>query len=360
MKEQSVTAVSQFVIPVFDGHNDTIMRIRNGETKFFEENAEGHIDLPRARRGGLAGGFFAVWVPDEAVEIDPNDPNTSAYSGADTLPPMMSTESAQHYALASLGRLLRLEQESNGDVVIVRTVDDLRKAIESGTFALELHFEGAEPIDPGLDALEVFYAAGVRSLGLVWSRSNLFGHGVPFQFPGSPDTGPGLTDAGKALVRRCNELGVMLDVSHLNEKGFWDLAGITDAPIVATHACAHAISPSTRNLTDKQLDAIKESDGIVGLNFHVGFLNPTGSREAADTNVGIMADQMDYLIEKIGIDRVALGSDFDGAVMPGDLKDSAGLPLLMNELRGRGYDAPSLLKIGYQNWLRVFGNTWKA
>jgi membrane dipeptidase len=161
-------------------------------------------------------------------------------------------------------------------------------------------------------------------------------------------------------VKRCNELGIMLDVSHLNEKGFWDLAGITTAPIVATHACAHAISPSTRNLTDRQLDAIKESDGIVGLNFHVGFLNPSGSREAADTTVKIMADQMDYLVEKIGIDRVALGSDFDGAVMPGDLKDCAGLPVLMDELRGRGYDDASLHKIGYQNWLRVFGKTWKA
>ena len=152
----------------------------------------------------------------------------------------------------------------------------------------------------------------------------------------------------------------MLDVSHLNEKGFWDLAGITTAPIVATHACAHAISPSTRNLTDRQLEAVRDSDGIVGLNFHVGFLNPSGSHKADDANVSMMADQMDYLVERIGIDRVALGSDFDGAVVPADLKDAAGLPLLINELRGRGYDDASLVKIGYQNWLRVFGKTWKA
>jgi len=355
-----VSAVSQSVIPVFDGHNDTILRIRDGSTRFFEENADGHIDLPRARRGGLAGGFFAVWVPDDAVPMDASSPTDSPYGDPSTLPPMMSTESAQHYALASLGRLLRLERESNGQVAIVRTVEEMRTAIENGTFALELHFEGAEPIDTDLDALEVFYAAGIRSIGLVWSRSNLFGHGVPFQFPGSPDSGPGLTDAGKALVRRCNELGIMLDVSHLNEKGFWDLAEISSAPIVATHACAHAICPSTRNLTDKQLDAIKDSDGIVGLNFHVGFLHPEGDRDPANTNVQMMANQLDYLVEKIGIDRVALGSDFDGAVMPGDLKDSAGLPVLIDELRGRGYDEESLLKIGYRNWLRVLGQTWKA
>ncbi len=355
-----MSAVSQSVIPVFDGHNDTILRIRDGSTKFFEENAEGHIDLPRARRGGLAGGFFAVWVPDEAVTVDSSSPTTSPYNDPNTLPPMMSTESAQHYALSSLGQLLRLERESNGEVTIVRTVDELRTAIENGTFALELHFEGAEPIDTDLDALEVFYAAGIRSIGLVWSRSNLFGHGVPFQFPGSPDSGPGLTDAGKALVKRCNELGIMLDVSHLNEKGFWDLAKISTAPIVATHACAHAMCPSTRNLTDKQLDAVKDSDGIVGLNFHVGFLHPEGSRDPNDTTVQTMADQLDYLVDRIGIDRVALGSDFDGAQMPGDLKDSAGLPVLIEALRGRGYDEESLLKIGYKNWLRVLGSTWKA
>jgi membrane dipeptidase len=355
-----VSAVSQSVIPVFDGHNDTILKIREGSTKFFEENEAGHIDLPRARRGGLAGGFFAVWVPDAAVAVDSSSPTTSPYSDVNNLPPMMSTESAQHFAISALGRLLRLEKESNGEVVIVRTVDELRTAIESGRFALELHLEGAEPIDAGLDALDVFYAAGIRSIGLVWSRSNLFGHGVPFQFPGSPDSGPGLTDAGKALVKRCNELGIMLDVSHLNEKGFWDLAGITSAPIVATHACAHAISPSTRNLTDKQLGAIKESAGVVGLNFHIGFLNPDGSTDPAATTVQTMANQMDYLVEKIGIDCVAFGSDFDGALMPGDLKDCAGLPLLIDELRGRGYDDESLLKIGYKNWLRVLGSTWKA
>src|SRR5206468_1669749 len=129
--------------------------------------------------------------------------------------------------------------------------------------------EGAEPIAPDLSNLERWYDRGLRSIGLVWSRANAFAEGVPFRFPSSPDTGPGLTDAGRELVRACNRLGILVDLSHLNEAGFWDVAGISDKPLVATHSNAHAICPASRNLTDKQLAAIKESDGMVGLNYHV-------------------------------------------------------------------------------------------
>jgi membrane dipeptidase len=228
-----------------------------------------------------------------------------------------------------------------------------------GVFAVEVHFEGAEPIDASLDTLDAYYAAGLRSIGLVWSRSNLFGHGVPFGFPGSPDSGPGLTDAGKALVSACNQLGILLDVSHLNEKGFWDLAGITDRPIVATHSGSHVLCQTPRNLTDKQLDAIKDSNGIVGINFHVGFLNPIGT-DATPENTPLVhiANHLDYIADRIGIDKVALGSDFDGARMSGDLVNAGGLPALMTELRNRGYDDDALAKIGYENWLRIFDATW--
>src|SRR5439155_17471941 len=143
-----------------------------------------------------------------------------------------------------------------------------------------MHIEGAEAIDPDLDSLEVFYQAGLRSLGPVWSRPNAFGEGVPFRFPGSPDTGPGLTPKGRELVRACNRLGILIDLSHLNEQGFWDVARLSAAPLVATHSCAHALCASSRNLTDKQLDAIKESDGMVGLNFAVCFLREDGANDA--------------------------------------------------------------------------------
>ena len=354
----------QRLYPVFDGHNDTITRLREIGGSFFEDSDEFHINLPLAKQGGLIGGFFAIWIPDD--ETVPNftgkddaDSISSKYNATDTLPPMMTTGHAQEYALTSLGQLLQLERKSNGALRIVRTVSDLAGSISDGTFAVEVHFEGAEPIDPKLDTLDAYYAAGLRSLGLVWSRSNLFGHGVPFAFPGSPDSGPGLTDTGKALVKGCNELGIMLDVAHLNEKGFWDIANISDRPIVGTHNGAHVLSQSPRNLTDKQLDAIKDSNGIVGINFHVGFLNPDGnSASPENTPLTHIANHLDYIANRIGIDKVALGSDFDGARMPGDLVNAGGLPKLMTELKSRGYDDEALAMIGYKNWLRVFSATW--
>jgi membrane dipeptidase len=137
--------------------------------------------------------------------------------------------------------------------------------MEDGLLAPVMHIEGAEAIDPNFEVLDVLYEAGLRSLGPVWSRSNAFGHGVPFLCPSSPDTGPGLTDLGKELIEACNRLGILIDLSHLNERGFWDVAAISNAPLVATHSNAHALSPHSRNLTDKQLTAIGETGGMVGV-----------------------------------------------------------------------------------------------
>ena len=125
----------------------------------------------------------------------------------------------------------------------------------------------------------------------MWSRPNIFGHGVPFAYPRSPDIGPGLTAAGKELVRACNRLGIMIDVSHLNERGFWDVAALTNAPIVATHACAHAVCASTRNLTDRQLDAVRESDGVVGFNLSVCDVRPDAHLDA-DTPLDTVVDHL--------------------------------------------------------------------
>jgi membrane dipeptidase len=230
--------------------------------------------------------------------------------------------------------------------------------LADGTFAMIFHIEGAEAIDAELNALETLYQAGLRSLGITWSRPNIFASGVPFAFPSSPDTGPGLTDAGKRLVKACNELGILVDLSHLNEKGFWDVAELSSAPLVATHSGVHALCASARNLTDKQLDAVCASGGVVGVNFHVGFLRADGSRDGASTPLSEIVRHLDYMVERMGIDHVALGSDFDGAVMPGDLRDVAGLPKLMSALTAAGYDEAAQRQIAYGNWLRVLGQIW--
>lgn len=351
--------------PVFDGHNDTLLDIhldeRGGGRSFFTESTQGHLDLPRARRGGFGGGFFAVFPPAPP----PGEPMKGRLihyeNGYEVLPySALDPAYAQQVTLAIAARLFRWEAESAGQLKVVRNVDDLRFCLQQGVLAAVLHFEGAEAIDPQLDALEVFYQAGLRSLGIVWSRPNLFGHGVPFKFPASPDTGPGLTDAGRELVRACNRLGILLDLAHLNEQGFWDVARLSDAPLVVTHTAAHALCPSTRNLTDKQLDAIKASDGMVGLIFETANLRADAAEEP-NTPLDVLMQHLDYLVEHVGIERVGFGSDFDGGIVPPqDLHDVAGLPSLLAALQARGYDDDALRKITHENWLRVLGKTWRA
>src|SRR5215472_13250529 len=242
------------VLPIFDGHNDTLLHLyyadRGGGRSFFTRAEKGHIDLPRAREGGFAGGFFAVFVrPDPALPVPAEPAFTKTGNGYEVrLAAAVDPVYAQRTAIAVTALLFRLEEEANGQVKVVRTAEELVTCLREGVLAQVLHFEGAEAIDPGLDALEVFYRAGLRSLGIVWSRPNAFGHGVPFKFPSSPDTGPGLTEAGRALVQACNRLGVLLDLAHLNEQGFRDVASLSDAPLVVTHAAAHSLCASTRNL----------------------------------------------------------------------------------------------------------------
>lgn len=358
-------------IPVFDGHNDTLLDLPLSNRSFFERADVGHLDLPRARAGGLGGGFFACFVRDpveveeitaeaESGDVDSTARATSIssrYTDADSFPDQMPLAYAQREAMAMVARLIRLERESQGQAKIVRSAREIRECLENGTFAMELHFEGAEAIDPEFDALEVYHELGLRSLGITWSRPNRFAHGVPFQYPASPDTGPGLTDLGKELVRQCNQLRVMIDLSHLNEAGFWDVAKLSDAPLVATHSNAHGICAATRNLTDKQLDAIRASDGLVGLNYNCGFLSPTGER-GSNLDLGVMVDHIDYLIARLGDDKVGLGSDFDGATMPDNLKDASLQQNLLQAMADRGYDEATIRKVAYGNWLRVLELTW--
>jgi membrane dipeptidase len=205
--------------------------------------------------------------------------------------------------------------------------------------------------------LDVLRAAGLRSLGPVWSRPNAFGEGVPFLCPSSPDTGPGLTDLGKELVRRCNRLRILIDLSHINERGFWDVAAITDAPLVATHSNAHALSPHSRNLTDKQLAAIRDTNGLVGVNLATAFLRPDGAPNG-DAPLELVLEHFEHMIAHVGEDGVGLGSDFDGARMPSQIGTAAGLQTLVEAMRARGFGEPLIEKLCFKNWLRVLEATW--
>jgi membrane dipeptidase len=309
----------------------------------------------------MVGGFFAIFTPNMPRENHELPPDTNAdYHFALPLSRPLEQAYALQYTAAVAGLMHSTIAASAGRLCLVRTINDLHEVIASRQLGIIFHIEGAEAIDADLEVLPFLYAAGLRSVGLVWSRPNAFGTGVPFQYPHSPDIGPGLTAAGKALVRACNDMGILVDVSHLNEKGFWDVAAVTSAPLVATHSNAHAICPTPRNLTDKQLDAIAESGGIVGINFYVHFLRADG-RWQKITSLQEIVHHIDYIVDRIGIDHVGFGSDFDGVEeIPQDLGNAAGLPRLMIALRTRGYDDSELRKIAYLNWQRVLTRTWRA
>jgi membrane dipeptidase len=272
------------------------------------------------------------------------------------LPPPITYEAALGVAMAEAAHLRWMERASDGAFRVCTTGLELRRAIDEGVVAAIMHMEGAEAIDADLDALHVWHAAGLRSLGPVWSRPTAFGHGVPFRFPGDPDTGDGLTEAGERLVRECDKLGMIIDLSHLNEKGFDDVARLSGRPLVATHSNAHAVTPSTRNLTDRQLAAIRESGGIVGLNFATVFLRPDGLRSADMTWEPVMR-HLDHLLAHLGEDGVAFGSDFDGAEVPKGIGDVAGLPALCQAMLDHGYGADLVGKIASENWLSFLDRT---
>ena len=333
--------------PIFDGHNDILLKLleecadRPVESFFAPRDGQ-HIDLKSAKAGGFVGGLFAMFIPPE---------DGRSYTKAP------SQEFARDMTMNMITLLRDIAAASDGDISICRSVRDIRAALAQGKMAPVLHVEGAEAILPDLSNLEAFYADGLRSIGPVWSRSNAFAHGVPFKFPASPDTGPGLTEAGFELVRVCNQMGIAIDLSHMNEKGFWDVAKTSDKPLIASHSNVHKLCPTTRNLTDDQLKAIKDSNGIAGLNFAVAFLRADGEKNQ-DVPLSVCVDHINYMVDMMGIDHVGLGSDYDGAPPPYDLDSTAKLPALTKALSETGYSDQDITKICHENWLRVLEDTW--
>lgn len=343
---------------IIDGHNDVLLRLLQAGGRAtcdsFVTGRDGALDLPKAHKGEFAGGFFAHFVPSP-MDLDAKLAQMATGEYSLELPEPIDWEDSISVVMHQAAILFELERK--GALKVVRCVADIHAAMAAGVIAAIFHIEGAEAIDADLHSLDLFHAAGLRSLGPVWSRPTIFGEGVPFCFPSTGNIGEGLTSHGKRLIRRCNALGIMVDLSHLNEAGFWDVARISDAPLVATHSNAHAITPHARNLTDDQLRAIADSDGMVGLNFATAFLREDGKMNAA-TPITRMLAHLDHLLEILGADRVGLGSDYDGAIVPETLQTVAELPALTSAMAAHGYDAALIEKICHKNWLRVLEKTW--
>ncbi len=345
---------------VFDGHNDVLSKLMSAGGVAAAESFLGmtafHIDCQKAAAGNLGGGFFAMWVASPSTGVDYQEMMKQAEYDV-PLPELVERRMALDVVMQQAAILMRLQEL--GAVEICTTVDSIRQCFGTDRLAAVLHLEGCEAIDPEFHALDVLYAAGLRSLGPVWSRPTIFGNGVPFRFPATPDIGAGLTDRGLELIRRCNAKGILLDLSHLNQKGFDDVARLSRHPLVATHSNAHTVCPHARNLTDAQLEQIKASRGMVGLNFASAFLRADG-RMLSDVPIEQMLRHLDHLIEFVGEDSVGLGSDFDGAQVPEGIKDSSGLPQLIAAMQRHGYGDTLIGKLCHGNWFRVLEKTWHA
>ncbi|MGC9220184.1 MAG: dipeptidase [Solirubrobacteraceae bacterium] len=341
-------------IPIFDGHNDALTA--PDRARLASGRDGGHLDLPRMRTAGMRGGIFAVFVPSANRSQSPGPRPTDTHYE----PPAPRVAHARAAALsaAAAGRLFALERQ--GALRVARNAHDLDAARDGqGPPVAVLHFEGAEAIDGELESLETWYAAGLRSLGPVWSRPNRFAHGVPFAFPSSPDTGPGLTADGRRLVRRCAELGIAVDLAHMNEAGFWDVARLEPGPLIVSHAGAHTLAPCSRNLTDKQIDAVGASGGVVGIVFSCYFLRADFANDPENTPLSLIVAHIRHVADRIGTGHVAFGSDFDGTTIPAALGDVAGLPRLLEALVADGFSPAEVRAIAWDNWRRVLGAWWR-
>ncbi|HLI51646.1 MAG TPA: dipeptidase [Thermomicrobiaceae bacterium] len=316
-------------VPIIDGHTDYLLSLLHSGRSFVEETDQGHVDLPRAKRGNIGAMLSAVFLPN------------------DELP-----RNALIGTLRMVDLLKRTVAESNGAMRQVYSYQDLVDCLDSGVFGAVLHYEGAEAIDPEFAVLRLSYELGLRSLGFTWSRPNIFAEGV-----GPENHGHGLTGLGKELVRQCNQMGILIDVSHLNEPGFWDVIETSEKPFVASHSNVKAICGHERNLTDRQIKALAEKGGLMGLNYAVSFL-VEGAKSGADVSLHQMVDHIEYVVNLVGIDYIALGSDYDGAGVPDGVKDASYDMNLVEALAERGFDDGQIAKICRDNWLRVFKDVW--
>lgn len=323
--------------------------------------ADAHLDLGfdllQCRRAGRFGVLRDYYVPRwRAADV-------GLIVAAVYLDDQSSDEDYYREALAQI-EALECELEQAGDMAVLCTSGaQLERARAQGQTALLLSLEGAEPIgaDPG--TLEEFYARGVRLLGLCWSRENRAGFGGGYEPNGAAD-GRGLKPLGKELVRRAGRLGMLVDVSHLNDGGCADVAGLSERPFFASHSNTRALRPMDRNLSDRTIDAIAGSGGMVGLNGYSGLVAGT----TGTATVSALADHADYLRARIGAGRLGLGLDLMERIGTDDTFTSGGVtmaafdilpghravPGFLRELERRGYTPEERSGIAGENWFTFF------
>jgi membrane dipeptidase len=308
---------------VFDGHCDTILEIINHKRTLEKKSTTGHLDIPRMKEGGVGVQFFAVFIED-----------------------IYKPDRSLKRTLQLIDCFYREIEKNQDDISLVTNYNQIKEVNRAGKIAAILSIEGGEALEGDLGVLRVLYKLGIRLLTLTWNQRNQIADGI-----GESRTGSGLTEFGLKVIDEMNRLGMLIDVSHLSETGFWDVVKRSKTPIVASHSNCYALCPHLRNLKDEQIKALADKDGVIGITFVPNFL----TQEKRKTTVKDVVKHIDYLVEKVGVDYVGLGSDFDGTGgLPLGLEGVDKIPNITKGLLDRGYKEKNIKKILGGNFLRVF------
>ncbi|HSL94253.1 MAG TPA: dipeptidase [Bacillota bacterium] len=306
---------------VVDAHCDTVLRMIRSDFALGEEHPDGHIDLPRLKRGGVDLQFFALYIE-----------------------PQFKPDRSAKRVLQLLDAFYR-EQAANADALSVAlSVSDIKEARQQGKVAALLSIEGGEALEGDLGVLRMMHRLGVRAIGLTWNQRNEIADGV-----GEKSAGGGLTDFGRQVVTEMNRLGMIVDVSHLSERSFWDCIETSRQPIIASHSNAKALCGHVRNLTDDQIVALAKNGGVMGINLSSEFLVQEGQASIAD-----VVRHIDHICALVGPEHVGLGADFDGIKEPPfGLMDVSQFPALTEALVEHGFDEIFIKGFLGGNFMRV-------
>lgn len=360
---------------VADTHNDFPSASIEKQVPFDADlRGKTHSDLNRMKEGGIDIQVFSIFCGPEQLH-----PYT--------------------FANRQIDSVYEWTKRNPSQMMLVKTPEELRQALKQKKLAAMLGMEGGHMIENSLDNLNKLYERGVRYMTLTWNNSTSWATSAADETT-KKDSLPhkGLTDFGKQVLKRMNELGMMIDISHNGEQTFWDAIAISSKPIIASHSCAWSLCPHRRNLKDEQIKAIGKNGGVIFLNFYSGFIDSTyemkinnflaGHKAEVDSLVqqkiqpdyasmivaerykqevlafrpplSALLDHLDHIVKLIGIDHVGLGSDFDGIeAPPRELKGVEDFPLITKALLERGYSKKDISKILGGNFLRVFKEVQK-
>lgn len=298
-----------------DAHNDTIVAHKRLGLGLGIKTDKTQLDLPRMKEGGLDVAFFAVDV-------------TRALKNHLT------------YALDAFGFFDRELESNRADISLVLTVKDLYEITEQGKIAALLAVENSDALEGSLNVLRMLFKLGVRSIGLTHNPRSLAADGV-----GEARTGGGLTNFGVQLIEEMNRLGVLVDLAHISERGFWDALEVSKEPVIVSHGNCKALCEHRRNLDDDQIEGLADKEGVIGVTFVPSFVHPK------TPSLQRLLDHIDHIVRVAGVDHVGIGSDFDGGGTL--LKDATELPKITEGLLKRGYSRDDVEKILGGNFIRV-------